>query len=846
MSTTLTHAEAAARSDLLTVHGYAVSLDLTGLARGDSYTATTRVEFDAGAAGASTFIDLIAHQVESVELNGQALDLDSCVEVERVALPGLQMSNVLVIRSRHQETGRNYGLRRSVDPADGQVYVWSHCEPQHARRIFACFDQPDLKAPIALTVQAPPSWTCIANGEVANVSVDTGGSQRWDFAATPPLSTYLFALCAGPYLVRSSTRDGLTLNVYARQSRRAALDTQGPAILKLTRKALAYYGKAFGLPYPMATLDQVFIPDFPSAMENFGCITYGDGTFLADAPTPAQDLLRSRAQLHEIAHLWFGDIVTMRWWDGLWLKEAFANLAASLALPVVLDGADGWTAFALGTEAIAYAADRSPISHPIQEPIPDVAAAETAFDAITYDKGLAALRQLVARIGQEAFFSGMRRYFAAHAYRTADLDDLLSALGAECGDDLHAWAQGWIGQPGFDALTLAIDDADDVGDVANLGEAQWVSVEATGPAGSTRSHMVAVGHYRVDGDGLRRIDQQVVDVSVGQAASVTLASLQPDDLVLLNDDDLTFASVRLDEQSRRNLITHGGLLPTPISRAVALLIVWDRLAENDLAVADAVGLVLGLLVEEEDPGRTHSLVTAAIEMLRVYAPPAQSAALEERFCNACLTVLDDVDNPGRRLALSIGAAATAVTTEQRASVDLLLAQRAEIDAAHWAAVERNCALGEAGGAEIAALVDRSALPDATSRAARARAALPTVEAKTRALDAMLTGEIAVGLDTYGVALWQRHQDSLLVPFAQRYLSALPDCVAELGQDTAARIASFAFPSSGIDAAFLDRADALATSGDLPRRVSTPLRLRIDRLRRGLAVRSGQAHPTAAE
>lgn len=827
----LTAAEAAGRSALLSVEHYDVELDLAGLAETDGFESRTTVDFSCAEPGATTWMDLIAQQVLRVELNGEALDRDTIVSGSRVTLPGLRADNRVVVHARHRESGRNHGLRRSVDDTDGAVYAWTHFEPFHAHRVFACFDQPDLKATFDLAVRAPSAWHCVSNGPAESIG-EHGDARDWRFGTTPRLPTYVIALCAGPFHRVTDTRDGVELGVYARRSLGPHLERQAPAVLDVAGRALGYFGDAYGVAYPARKLDQVYVPDFPSAMENFGCITYGDAALFRDDPTPAQRQRRGQVQLHEIAHMWFGDLVTMPWWDGLWLKEAFATMAASMAAPTVLGAADVWTTFALGAEVGAYAADESPATHPVQVTVPDAATAASAFDAITYNKGLAVLRQLVAVIGEPTFLAGMRRYFARYTGGTADLGELLAELEAASGLDLRAWADEWVREPGADRLTLRVE--------ARGTAAARLRVDVVAPGGGrSRSHRVAIGHYRHGTGGLQRVARVELDTNGGSAELACPEPVGDDDLLLLNDDDLTYGRVRLDDVSLRQLLASGHTLPTALSRAVGLGIVRGMLADAELDPAAAAAATLGSLRAERDVSLVSTLLAAARETIDWYAPDAEVARLEADLADACLDSLHG-EEPGsqRWLTLALGAAACAGVRRRDAIDELLADDPSRHRELRWTALTRWVATDQAGDDAVADELHRDSDPDGPARAATARAARGGEEAKQRAVDVLFDGRTipVAALTGFGDALWQRHQDELLRPYAAAYVDRLRTASATLGAESAARMVTSAFPRAGIDHALLDRADAFAGHPATPDPLASALRVQTHKLRRALGGR----------
>src|SRR4051794_3298477 len=418
----LTQEEARERAALLEVQRYDLKVDLTGLASGEELRTSSTITFSATASGATTFVDCLG-EVEEAVLNGKPL-ANGSPPYGRIELPDLERDNVLVVRSVQRRTGDGQGVHRSVDPSDGEVYVWTSFEPDDARVVFACFDQPDLKAVFGITVLAPERWLVTSNTGHASISTDDG-VRTWVYADTPPLSTYVPVVNAGPFVERRSTRDGYDLGLFVRRSLAPMLERDAEELFDLTARGLAFYGDQFALLFPQSRYDQVFAPEFGGAMENYGCVTWSDRFTYRDPPSYCEREERALVLLHEMAHMWFGDMVTMRWWDDLWLNEAFAEWACAWASEACTEFTDAW-AGVLATDAPwSYAADCAPTTHPIRQEVADVATAAATFDAITYPKGAAVLKQLVAFVGEDAFVQALRNYFRNHAWANTTLDDLV-------------------------------------------------------------------------------------------------------------------------------------------------------------------------------------------------------------------------------------------------------------------------------------------------------------------------------------------------------------------------------------------------------------------------------------
>ena len=539
----LTREEAEERAALIEVDRYDVAVDLRGLFEGEVLEATSTVRFSCRTPGASTFVDCTA-EIRHATLNGVALD-PATAERGRLPLPDLQADNVLVVASAQSDTGTAHGIKRTVDPSDKNVYLWTSFEPDMARRAWANFDQPDLKSVHGFTVSAPETWTVLSNSRHTSIDALDDGGRLWTFEDTPRLSTYVTVVNAGPFYELRDQRGGYDLGLFCRQSLKAQLDRDAPELFLLTEQGLAWFGEKFGAPFAQDKYDQVFVPDMGGAMENWGCVTWGDGVLLRGTPTYDQRRRIALILLHEMAHMWFGDLVTMKWWDDLWLNEAFASWAATWAAVGATTYTDCWAGYLAADKQEGYRVDLGPASHPIRGDVPDVSQAMANFDAISYHKGQAVLRQLSAYAGDDAFVEGLRAYFRDHAWGNTRLEDLTGAIGAACGEDLTGWQKDWLDRAGTDTLTLT------------GAPGQW-RLRAEGPHGeSARSHRLDIGCYAVDGDSLRHVG----DVAVRTSGGETEVDLPSCDLRLVNDHDLTFAAARPDPASLELMLTHAGRPP---------------------------------------------------------------------------------------------------------------------------------------------------------------------------------------------------------------------------------------------------------------------------------------------
>ncbi|MET0965346.1 MAG: aminopeptidase N, partial [Nakamurella sp.] len=533
----LTRAAAAERSATITTSSYVIAIDLTDGAGGPSektFATTVEVNFTA-IPGSSTFIDFVGDGIASATLNGKALDVGGWTTSTGLALTELAADNTLVVDAVGLYTNTGEGLHRFVDPVDQAVYLYSQFETADAKRLFACFDQPDLKATFTFTVTAPADWQVVSNGGTSSTEPGPGGAIVHRFDTTKPMSTYVTALIAGPYHVVRDHHDGIDLAIFCRSTLAEHLDAD--RLFAETKQGFDFYHSAFALRYPFGKYDQLFVPEFNAgAMENAGAVTFREEYVFRSRVTRYLYERRCETILHEMAHMWFGDLVTMRWWDDLWLNESFATWASVVAQVGATEYTSAWTTFANVEKSWAYVQDQLPSTHPIAADMVDLAAVEVNFDGITYAKGASVLKQLAAYVGYEEFLAGLRGYFAAHAFGNATLEDLLSALEETSGRNLHAWAASWLQTTGLNTVSADIE-IDDAGVITRFDVLQ--SGAAPG-AGELRPHRLAVGLYDRDSAGaLVRTERVELDVVDGRTAVPGLVGKPRVALVLLNDDDLT-------------------------------------------------------------------------------------------------------------------------------------------------------------------------------------------------------------------------------------------------------------------------------------------------------------------
>ncbi|GAA2120419.1 aminopeptidase N [Nocardioides bigeumensis] len=815
----LTQVEAEARAALISVRRYDIAVDMTGLLDGPTIECVSTIAFECAEPGASTFVDCAA-DIRSATLNGRDLDL-SIFDAGRLPLPDLAADNVLVVASAQSDTGRSVGILRTVDPSDKLVYVWTSFEPDAARYVWACFDQPDLKAPHGFVVTAPESWTVLSNSapdqvepaDEGTASVETP-ARVWTFGDTPPLSTYVVVVNAGPFVELRREVDGYDLGLYARQSLARYLDRDADELFELTRQGLAWFGGQFDQPFPQRRYDQVFVPNMGGAMENWGCVTWTDAVIYRSPPTYAQRQARASVLMHEMAHMWFGDLVTMRWWDDLWLNEAFASWAATWALVGAgTEHTDAWAGFLCALKLEGYRADMSPGTHPIRGDVPDVAQAMANFDAITYSKGQSVLKQLSAYVGDDAFVRGLQAYFRDHAWGNTRLDDLIDAVAAAAGRDLSSWTPAWLDSAGTDTIRLA-DGA--------------LSIVAP-DGGVPRPHRFDIVSYVVRDDVLHAVATTPVEST---EASVEV-DLPEADLHLLNANDLTFAAVRPDATSLATLLSRAGDLPDPLSRALAGGTAWDMMVKGELGAGDVVGVLTAALVTERSPIVVESFLGMALKAAEQWAPADQVAPLllEVASTASGLTVEPDFRMPAlRALAASASTADHFEILREPADHERDLA---------WRVLARRAELGDYDEDAVTALEKADLDPEAWVRALAVRGAQPDAAAKDEAWSALMvdrTVPMGSSLVQVGNLFWRPTQAELLKPWTDRYLDVLPS-LASGGLLAVGGLIRVLFPFAVADQEFHDRALSLAEAPGTHPAIRQNLLTGADTLRRMLAARA---------
>jgi aminopeptidase N len=825
-TTNITRAEAAERASLVSVTSSEVHVDLRGVQASDATTfaSTTTVRFTA-TPGATTWIDIIAPSLRSAVLNGQPIDA-SAFDGTRLALPALAADNVLVVEAdcAYMRTGE--GLHRFVDPVDKEVYLYSQFEVADARRMYACFDQPDLKAPFQLSVTAPFDWQVVSNAATPEPQLLGDGYARWDFAATPRLSTYITALVAGPYAVVRDEYAGphgtYPLGLFVRASLAEHLDPDD--LFTVTKQGFAFFEESFGTPYPFGKYDQLFVPEFNAgAMENAACVTILEDYVFRSRVTDAAYEQRANTVLHELAHMWFGDLVTMTWWDDLWLNESFAEWAAHHSSVHATRYTDAWTSFLSQRKNWAYRQDQLPSTHPIAADMVDLEAVEVNFDGITYAKGASAIRQLVAWVGEKEFLSGLRAYFDKHAYGNTQLSDLLGELEASSGRDLSTWTTEWLETSGVNLMRAEVE-IDAEGRYSSVVIVQEPPSQPEGVPHVLRSHRVALGLYDEGASGLERSRRVEIDV-VGERTEVPeLVGVPAPGLLLLNDDDLTFTKIRLDERSLATAVHSMGTLPDSLARALVWGAAWDMTRDAEMSTSDYLALVESGLPSETDIGVVQVLLAQAKNAIELYADPAHRADYRDRLASLAARLLEQAA-PGsdHQLSFARAFAAAARTPEHAAVVRSWLSGEAPAGLAvdtdlRWTLLQRLIALGAADEAEIDAELEADDTATGLRQAAQARAAIPTAEAKERAYAAVMAteDELPNALLTATIGGFvQPDQRDLHRAFLTRYFDSLPEVWETRTNETAQSITMGFYPTLLVEPETIALTDAFLARDDVP-------------------------------
>ena len=826
-SDNLTREQAAARARLLRVTSYDVDLDLTSSET--TFRSRTLIRFACTEPGAGTFLELTAPTVHVLRLNGRDLDVDAAFDGYRIALSDLAEANEVEVVADCAYSRTGEGLHRFVDPVDGEAYLYSQFETNDAHRMYACFDQPDLKAVFRLTVTTPEHWTAISNSPADSEIIESGVAsesasdsasdsrlrrrRRWVFAETPVMSTYITALVAGPYSRVSDVHDGIEMSLYCRRSLAEFLDPD--EIFDITKAGFDFYHRVFDYRYPFGKYDQLFVPEFNAgAMENAGCVTFLEDYVFRSKVTDSRRERRAETILHEMAHMWFGDLVTMRWWDDLWLNESFATYASVLAQTNATRWTSAWTTFCNAEKTWALRQDQLPSTHPIVADARDMEAVKTNFDGITYAKGASVLKQLVAWVGQEEFLAGLRSYFRRFEYGNTSLRDLLDELEVSSGRTLGPWAKEWLETTGVNTLrpSFAVDDSAAFTSFAVVQEPASVP---TGVSKNLRSHRVAIGLYDRTGDGaLVRRDRVELDVTGAATDVPKLVGVRKPDLVLLNDDDLTYAKIRLDDESLAAVIDGIGSIRGSLPRALCWSAAWDMTRDAEMPARDYVRLVLSGIESETDIGVVQSLLAKASLAMSSYGEPSNRTAALRTLTERAYELMRSAE-PGSDVQLVYAQVfAAAEDADQLDHVRALYDERETVTGLtldtelRWHFLIELAAHGRADTGDIDAQLERDRTAAGEKRAASARAALPTPEAKAAAWSAVVdSDELSNHMQLATMrTFWMPEQAELCSPYAERFFATVADLWRSRSNEIAQTFTEVMYPSVLIEQETVDRTD----------------------------------------
>ncbi|EOM76459.1 aminopeptidase N [Rhodococcus rhodnii] len=829
----LTRDQAAERAALLSNLEYAIELDLTdgaGAPGETTFRSRTVVRFD-GVAGATTYVDIMAGRIRSATLNGEPLDTGGYDEQTGITLPSLAEHNELEIDADCVYSHTGEGLHRFVDPADDAVYLYTQFETADAKRMFACFDQPDLKATYTLTVTAPEDWTVVSNSAVVNTVAAEPGVHR--FRTTPLMSTYLVALVAGPYAewtdAYTDEHGAIPLGLYCRRSLAEYMDAE--RLFTETKQGFGFYHRNFGVPYAFGKYDQLFVPEFNAgAMENAGAVTFLEDYVFRSKVTRYSYERRAETVLHEMAHMWFGDLVTMRWWDDLWLNESFATFASVLCQAEATEYTNAWTTFANVEKSWAYRQDQLPSTHPVAADIPDLAAVEVNFDGITYAKGASVLKQLVAYVGLDAFLAGLRAYFAEHAFGNATFDDLLSALEESSGRDLSQWGAQWLKTTGLNTLRPDFD-------VDDQGAFTRFAVEQSGAepgAGEHRVHRLAIGVYDDDGSGsLVRTHRVEVDLEAAERTEIPeLVGVPRGLLVLVNDDDLTYCSVRLDPLSQETAIERVGDIADPLPRTLVWSAAWEMTRQAEFRARDFVALVERGIAAETEVGVVQRILLQAQTALSSYADPDWAETTgAPGFADRLLELARDAAPGSDHQLAFVNSLAASQLAERHTDVLASLLDGDPADAGlpglavdadlRWRIVVALAGAGviDADGTEsprIDAEEQRDRTAAGARHAAAARAARPQADVKESTWQRVVHDDSVPNITARSIigGFVGRGQDELLSPYVDRYFADISGVWERRSSEVAQTVVIGLYPSWAIDHEAVAAADRFL-DGDVP-------------------------------
>ena len=834
--TNITRLEASERSAVVQAQTYEIELDLS--TRDDTFSSKTTVHFTARE-GNSTWIDFIAPKVQSIELNGESLDTGTH-DGFRIPLHNLKTHNVLIVEAEAAYMNTGEGLHRFIDPVDDEVYLYTQFEIADARRVFACFDQPDIKATFAFTITAPDHWKVTSNSATPVPESVRDGIERWTFAPSAKMSTYITAIVAGPYHeVRDEYKGKFgtyPLGLFCRNSLAEYLDPED--LFTVTKQGFKYFEDAFDFGYPFEKYDQLFVPEFNAgAMENAACVTHHESYVFRSKVTRATYEQRANTVLHEMAHMWFGDLVTMKWWDDLWLNESFAEWAAHHASVEATQYTEAWVNFVNQRKSWGYRQDQLPTTHPIVADMFDLDAVEVNFDGITYAKGASALRQLVAWVGEDAFFTGIRAYFKKHAWGNTELQDLLVELEQACGRSLTDWTQRWLQTAGVNTLRPEIVVQD--GKYKSVTILQEPPVAPEGVDQLLRPHHIGIGLYNRVGTQIKRDNRIEIDVDGARTDVPELVGQPVADLMLLNDGDYTFVKIRLDENSAKTSATGLRDIEDGVARALIWGASWDMTRDAEMSASDYLSMVLNTDLGEIEIGVAQQLLLQARSAIEQFANPANRAANRDALLASLLKALAKADAGGDHQLAFVKNIAGLARTPQHVEILAGWLDGSKVPAGlevdtdlRWSLVARLVALGGLPATAIDDELVRDNTAGGQRQAASAKAGIPTAAAKLEAWNAVVENDGLANalLEATVGGFSQPDQRELLVPFVDKYFDSLAEIWETRTNEISQTLTLGLFPSLLGSPEIMAKADAfIASSTDVGAiRLVRELRDNVDR------------------
>jgi aminopeptidase N len=794
--TNIKQAEAIERSALVKVKSYRIDLDLTTGA--ENFRVITTISFAGLKPGASTYIDCVGSKVISASLNG--VDFDPNFDGETIYIPEIAAENVLVIEHDGVYSNTGEGLHRFVDPVDNEVYLYTQFETGDARRMYACFDQPDQKATFTISTITPKHWEVISNYGIESTKGLDGDRKFIQFAQSQVISTYVTAIVAGPYTSVHDEYKGektIPLGIYARKSFFQYVDAEN--IFEVTKQGFAYFEKTFGLAYPFGKYDQIAVAEYNwGAMENVGCVTFHEDVLIFRSKVTERNYVsRATTIHHEMAHMWFGDLVTMKWWDDLWLNESFAEWASYQSVSESTKYKQAWTEFNSLRKNWAYRVDQLTTTHPIATEMVDLDAVRTNFDGISYAKGASVLQQLVAHVGRDNFIKGLRLYFAKHAFGNTTLKDLIDQLEAASGRDLTPWVSTWLRTAGVNTLRPVIEVSGDT--YASISIQQEVP---TMPLGSTelRPHRLHVGLFDIVGDKLTRRTSVELDVEGALTEVKALASAKVADLVLINDKDQTYAKLRFDHRSIATMKSHLGSLDDSLARGLIWASLWDSCRDGELSATDYVTIALNALKSESDISIVSATLMQIDTAIWAYANPTKRDALRAHVGQSVEALLDaSAAGSDHQMAFARAFANFAFTPAHYDRIKAILDGSINglvIDAEiRWYIFICGVKRGLFGPADIQAESKKDETAHGKQYTARANASMPSKDAKLKAFNSITTDNLSNTIHSYTCLGFNEniHHD-VLADFVDPYFDSMLKVWETKGYEIAETTATLLFPT----------------------------------------------------